>query len=130
MNRFRTWIIASLTASAVALTAIVPAQAGGYGKTYNNGNRHYGQQAEQSTTIWRNQQRKAISLHQLKNGVLGLGYGLITDIDRRGDVYIVSAVRNNGAIHQLTINVWSGEVLRIKRAGWTRVPVPWGKNGY
>lgn len=52
------------------------------------------------------------------------GYGQVLSIRRAGDVWNVVAVRNNGAIHKLSISAESGEILERRKSGWTRVPVP------
>lgn len=67
---------------------------------------------------WVRYQDDFLSPRQVSRIIRGQGYGRVTQISLRGDVYRVVAVRPNGAVVKLSVDAETGDVLSARRVGW------------
>ncbi len=81
---------------------------------------------ERSATVLRPQdpERQELTLEEIAVLLSSEGYGEIRRASRSGDAWRIVAVRNNGAVHELTISAFDGVIFSRRKAGWTRVPLP------
>ncbi len=82
--------------------------------------------AQGATTIWRTKKHREgeVAQDDLAQLLAGYGYAEIRQVKRFGETWRVVAVRNNGALHELTLSASDGAVMERRRVGWTRVPRP------